>query len=239
MKILEKDPPLAQDCQRPWILVSLLYPFSRYGLYHIALYTFGPTILILSFRIIFSQSLIGIMIFLVGFILFIGYGMYYISFCVFDSTKVQKKARKIPDIYKPDKGELLSQYILILASVAICFFPTIIYYFLTRQADYRFWILSGCGLFFFPMALLSAILFDGINELSPLFIGISILKVFFGYLKLCLFFIIIAGLIIAISICRIFPDFIIHGISFYLLLVIANRLGWFYWWYRDKLGWRI
>ncbi len=239
MKILEKDPPLAEDCKRPWILVSLLYPFSHTGLMHIAMYMFCPTLLILSYRILFSQLPIGVVIYIVAFTLFIGYGIYYISFCVFDSTKSQTKARKIPEMYFPDKSELVYQYILILGSAAICFFPAVIYYFFVRQTDYIFWILSGSGLFFFPMALLSAILFDGINELSPIFLGASIFKVLTGYIKLCLFFFTVAGFILFISICGIFPGFIIHGISFYLSLVLANRLGWFYWWHRDKLRWGI
>jgi hypothetical protein len=239
MKILEKDPPLAEECKRPWILVSFLYPLSQAGLMHIAIFTFGPSLMFLLYWILFSKVLLGLILYIIGFVLFIGYGIYYITFCVFDSTKSQAKARQIPQIYFPDKWELLQQYVLIIASVAICFLAAIIYYICFRQMDYKFWILSGCGLFFFPMTLLSAILFDGINELSPLFIGVSIFKVFLGYLGLCLFFFIIVGLIAILFLYGIIPAFVVHGISFYLLMVLANRLGWFYWWYKSKLKWGI
>ena len=239
MKILEKDPPLAEDCKRPWILVSLLYPLSSAGLMHIAIYMFGPTILILFYRYFLRMFYLGSLIFIAGFTLFIGYGIYYVTFCVFDSTKSNKQARQIPEIYFPDKWELLRQYLLIFASAAICFFAAVIYYILTKEMDYKFGILAGCGLFFFPMTILSAILFDSISELSPVFIGVSIFKVFFSYLGLCLFFFIIAGCIAAVTIYGKIPAFLIHGISFYLALVLANRLGWFYWWNREKLGWGI
>jgi len=239
MKILEKDPPLAQDCRRPWILVSFLYPLSHAGLMHIALFTFGPTFLILFHSLILRLFCFGTLLFIAGFVLFIGYGIYYVSFCVFDSTKSNRHARKIPEIYSPDKGELLRQYFLVFASFAICFLAAVSYYIYFRRLDYIFWILSGCGLFFFPMSLLSAILFDGINELSPIFIGISIIKVFPGYLGLCVFFFSIVGFIVFIIMSKIVPGFIIHGITFYLCLVLANRLGWFYWWHKDKLKWGI
>jgi len=239
MKILEKDPPLAEDCRRPWILVSFLYPLSSAGLMHIFIYTFGPTILILLEKYILRYVIFGSLLFLAGFILFIGYGIYYITFCVFDSSKAGTSAQSIPKIYFPDKWELVRQYFIILSSAAICFGPAGGYFAYFRQIDLWFWILFGCGFFFFPMALLSAILFDAINELNPIFLTVSIQKSFLGYLGLFLFFCIVAGLIISVVIYLNIPGFIIHGITFYLLMVLANRLGWFYWWYKGKLGWGI
>ena len=31
--------------------------------------------------------------------------------------------------------------------------------------------------------------------------------------------------------------FIRQALKFYLVFVLAHRLGWFYWWYKDKIGW--
>ena len=239
MKILEKDPPLAEECVRPWIIVPFLYPLSSAGLTHISIFTFGPTLLILFHRLLLVHVPFGSLIFLAGFTLFIGYGIYYITFCVFDSSKANTSARQIPQIYFPDKWEMLRQYFLIFASAAICFFPAGSYFAYFLQKDLWFWILSGCGLFFFPMALLSAILFDAINELSPIFLVVSIFKAFIGYLKLLLFFYIAGGFIVFVLLQVHIPGFISHGIIFYLLMVLANRLGWFYWWYKSKLGWGI
>ena len=239
MKILEKDPPLAQECTRPWILVSFLYPLSSAGLTHIAIFTFGPTLLILLQMYVLRYVVFGSLIFLFIFTLFVGYGIYFLTFCIFDSSKASTKAQQIPKMYFPDKWEVLRQYFLIFASAAICFWPVGGYFAYFRRIDLWFWILSGTGLFFFPMALLSAILFDSINELNPIFLLVSIFKTFIGYIGLFLFFCIIGGFMIFVLPAPNLLGFIGHALRFYLLMVLANRLGWFYWWHKGKLGWGI
>ena len=239
MKILEKDPPLAEECKLPWILVSFLYPLNIPGIFHIIVFTFTPTLLILLQMYVFRYACISSLISLVGFILLIGYGIYFVTYSVFDSSKGQRTIRYIPQMHFPDKWELIRQYFLILAGVAICFWPVVIYYIFLRSNDLYFWLLLGAGLFFFPMSLLSVILFDTISGLNPFFIAGSILRTFVSYCFLILFFYILIGFMVFVLPVPSLFGFIGHALRFYLLLVLANRLGWFYWWHKDKLDWGI
>ena len=239
MKILEKDPPLAEECRMPWIVRAFIYPLSASGILHIFIFTFCPVLLILIETHVFRHFAIGGIIFLVSFILLIGYGIYYVAYCVFDGSKGNRSAPYIPKLHFPDKWELVGQYFLIFAGAAICFWPVGIYTVYFRRIDLYFWLLLGCGSFFFPMALLSVILFDAISALNPVFIIVSIFKTFIGYCGLFLFFCVIIAFMIFVLPVPSLLGFTGHAVRYYLLMVLANRLGWFYWWYKGKLGWGI
>jgi hypothetical protein len=239
MKILEQDPPLAQECKTPWILRAFLYPLSAAGITHILVFTFCPVLLILLEIHVFRYSCLSSLMFFAGIILLVGYGIYFVTYCVFDSSKGHRNAPYIPKRHFPDKWELVRQYFLLLVSVAMCFGPLGVYYGNFRQIDLIFWLLIGIGLFFFPMTLLSVLLFDSFTAVNPIFVMTSIFKNIIGYCSLFLFFCtIIAFMIFALPTPSLL-GFTGHAIRFYLLLVLANRLGWFYWWHKDKLGWGI
>ncbi len=44
MKILEQDPPLADECKLPWIIDAFLYPISAAGIIHLAVFVFLPIV---------------------------------------------------------------------------------------------------------------------------------------------------------------------------------------------------
>jgi hypothetical protein len=190
----------------------------------------------------------------------IGYAFYYLSYCIFDSSKGGRRAPDISTQHTPDKSELISQLFLILACIAVCFWPASVYHLLTKRTDFIFW-LSACGVFFFPMALLAGVLFDATHALNPVFIICSIFKAFFKYCGLVLFFCVLGVLVAKIAsdisnlpkpqnmlgaVMQIFLilnyffslNFIYKAMALtYLTMVAAHLLGSFYWWHKDKLNW--
>lgn len=261
MKILEEDPPLATERELPWIIDIFLYPFSAAGMIHLAIFCLAPPLLGFINRLALSRIPFGTLIDLVLLLLLTAYALYYLSCCVFDSSKGGRRAPDITVQYAPDKSDLISQLFLVLASIAICFWPVAVYYVLIRRVDLFFWLLSAFGIFLFPMALLAAILFDATHALNPIFMIASVFKTLPKYCGLVLFYCIL-GAIVAAVIYNIrhlsapqdltgtihYPRrlinyfftaaFIYKAMAFaYLAMVGAHLLGSFYWWHKDKLGW--
>ena len=111
------------------------------------------------------------------------------------------------------------------------------------------------------MALLSGILFDATHALNPIFLVVSIIKTFFRYCALVLYFTILCGIVwlIITNLQDIRAPQSLQGMLFYPLIVInyfftwafftkvipltylamvgAYLLGHFYWWNKDKLDW--
>lgn len=263
MKILEEDPPLADEHQLPRIIEILLYPFSTAGLVNLGIFCLSPPLLGLLNRLILSRIPFGTLIAFALFLLLVAYALYYLAYCTFDSSKGGRRAPDTLAQDAPDKSDLISQFFLILGSVAVCFWPAVVYGALTGRADAFFWLLTGCGVFFFPMALLAAVLFDAIHALNPIVIVISIVRTLPKYLGLVLFYCIPCALVAAVvwntrgisapqsAVGMIFyprmlinyfftTAFIYKAIPLaYLAMVAAHLLGWFYWWHKDKLGWGI
>jgi hypothetical protein len=260
VKILE-DPPLAVDRKLPWLIDVFLYPLSAPGAIHLAIFWLGPLVLSFVYKFVLARLVFGMLIALFLYMMLIGYALYYLSFCVFDSSKGRTRAPDISLECAPDKADLVSQSFLVLGSAAICFWSPAIYSVLTRRIDVIFWLLSACGLFFFPMALLAAILFDATHALNPIFIIGSIFKTFFKYCGLVAFYCVLGALVAAVmSDLHNLPEpqdmrgaimyvFVIANYFFsaafiyksmalvYLAMVGAHLLGSFYWWHKDKLNW--
>jgi hypothetical protein len=76
----------------------------------------------------------------------------------------------------PDREELFSDALLLLAGTAISLWPAAVYYGVTLRVD-TWTVLLGisCG-FLWPMSLLAAVLFGGIDALNPVLIVRSILE---------------------------------------------------------------
>jgi hypothetical protein len=261
MKILEEDPPLANERELPWLIDIFLYPFSAAGMVHLAIFCLAPPLLGFINRLILSRIPFGALISLVLLIFLMAYALYYLACCVFDSSKGGRRAPDIIVQYAPDKSDLIAQLFLMLACIAICFWPVAVYPAFTHRVDFIFWLLSAVGIFFFPMALLAGILFDATHALNPIFIIVPIFKTLPKYLGLVLFYCILGAIVAAViaNICNLsgsqsltgaifFPfrlinyfftaAFIYKGMAFvYLAMVGAHLLGSFYWWHKDKLDW--
>jgi hypothetical protein len=246
MKILEEEPPLADECKLPWLIDAFLYPISASGMINLAVFVILPQLVSLlvfvlaSFLAPFLQSGTSYITRLLTapfYIVFGCYVVYYVAHCVIDSTKGRRRATDLPMANIYSAGDLVAQVILLLGIVAICFCPAAFYYIFTKRIDFWFWVLLVLGGFFFPMCFLRGIMFDSFDALNPIEISRSILSTFLPYCGLVLFFMAIGGFAVAVLPRLPLWGFLRMGIIFYLVFVLAHRSGWFYWWYKDKLGW--
>ena len=263
MKIIE-EPQLEVHRKLPWLIDVLLYPASVSGVIHLAIFLFGPP---LTWRFLRLPRMASCFLFValsVGiYLLLVGYMLYYIGLCIFDSAKGGRRAPDITTLDWPDPRELICQLFLILGAIAICFWPAGLYYVFSKKSDLVFWVLSACGIFFLPMALLAGILFDAIHALNPVSIIGSISRTFLPYCALVPLFCVLGGLLAVIAsntfnlpstqtlqqgigqimlvLARLFRVTLTYtGMAFvYLAMVAAHLLGWFYWWHKDKLNWGI
>ncbi|MHC4174860.1 MAG: hypothetical protein ACYST5_18245 [Planctomycetota bacterium] len=142
MKILEEDPPLATERELPWIIDIFLYPFSAAGMVHLAIFCLATPLLGFINRLVLSRIHFGILIALVLLILLMAYALYYLACCVFDSSRGGRRAPDIIVQYVPDKSDLIAQLFLMLASIAICFWPVAVYFVLAKKIDLIVWLLS-------------------------------------------------------------------------------------------------
>ena len=239
MKVLE-DAQLEVKRKLPWVIDVLLYPANLHGIIQIAIFYFLSLIINLLDRFVFSYAKhYGGILSVFLYVLLIGYIFYYLAYCVFDSSKGSYRAPDISTQNIPDRGDLISQIFLMLGCVAICFWPIAVYYIFTKRTDLIFWVLAGCGIFFFPMALLRGVLFDASDALNPILIISSIFRTFLPYCGLILLICGLSGFV-AIILPRL-PVWgvISNAIKLYLLFVAAHLLGSFYWWHKDKLDWGI
>ena len=246
MKILEEDPPLANECKLPWLIDAFLYPISASGMVNLAVFVLLPLLVSFLFGLLarflspflgFGTPYILAVPKVLFYIVFGGYVCYYIAHCVIDSSKGNRRASDVPIANTFDAGDLVAQVILLLGCVAICFCPAAFYYLFTKRIDLWFWVLLALGSFFFPMCFLRGVMFDCFDVLNPIEISRSILSTFLPYCGLVLFFMAIGGFTVAVMLRLPLWDFLRMGIVFYLVFVLAHRSGWFYWWYKDKLDW--
>lgn len=198
------------------------------------------------------------------------YRYWYLSKCVQDSADGQIRA---PDTVAttPGLGEMLSLFLKIF--VCIIIFSAPIYYYLldAKGIDRSFWslfnfilffwwiVVSEVGrsgitfhlllffaVFFFPMTILSVVMFDSFRGLNPLLIVGSIFSTFAPYcgliLMLCILWVPVISMrkfIIAEAVSG-RPGLFLYlprAVSVYLMLVGAHLLGRFAWNYKDKLNW--
>ena len=246
MKILEEDPPLADECKLPWVVDAFLYPISSSGMVNLAVFVLLPRLVSFLVGVLavflrpflqFGTSYITLLLTAPFYIVFGCYVCYYIAHCVIDSSRGHSRASDIPMGNTFDMGDLISQVILLAGCVAVCFWPVAVYYVLTQRADLWFWLLSAYGIFFLPMSFLAGVMFDSFDALNPLTIVRSICRAFLPYCGLVLFFYAVSGFIAAIVPRLPVWLFVRRSIEIYLAFVLAHRLGWFYWWYKDKLEW--
>jgi len=258
VKIIE-DPQLAVKRKWPWLIDIFLYPLSISGLIHLVIFLCIPILISLIYRYLLGYLWpVGELMAGILYLLFVGYVLYYLSWCVIDSTKGGLRAPDVNLQPSPVKEELIGWVGILLACIAVCFWPAAVYYIFTKKPDFLFWLLTGVGLSFFPMALLTGFLYDSISGLNPILIIKSVIKTFPAYLPVVIFF---AGLFGVLS--RVTPQLpqsesleslllylsrvinIIFNARFalrltgfiYLAMIAAHILGRFYWLHKDKLDW--
>ena len=91
MKILEEEPPLANECKLPWLIDAFLYPISASGMINLAVFVIAPEFISLLVFVLASllapflqsgTSYIMTLLTLPFYIVFGCYVVYYVAHCV-------------------------------------------------------------------------------------------------------------------------------------------------------------
>ena len=232
----------------PWLLDIFLYPTSKPGLTNlgiivgvpllidIVMQVFGPFALTLWLPILILRILIGL------------YMCWYFAECVRDSAAGGTRAPKV--FATADASTMCEQAAYLAACYIIFAGPAGFYSVFTHKTDAVFWLLAAYGVFFFPIGLLAAVMFNSGAAFNPiLWIG-SIFSVSFQYCGLVL---LLCGVVLPIgAIMSIQPEDIplpkvltlilqagFTGILLYIVFVVGHLLGRFYWRYRERLNWEV
>ncbi len=214
----------------PWFIDIFLYPMSSSGLMHIAIFVIVP--------------LISGFLLLLGFFIRIGIFLYmgwYFTECVRDSAKGGVRA---PESFAfLSIGEMWEQVQHIVGVYLIYLTPALFYKLYTNRSDVIFVVLLITGTFFFPMALLTCIMFDSIRGLNPFLLLGSILSTFLQYIGII---VLIVGIIfsflylsdfMANSSARKLVSFIFIPLQIYITFIAAHLIGRFYWRNEENLNW--
>ena len=104
MKILEEEPPLADECKLPWLIDAFLYPISASGMIHLAVFVIVPLLIIGLIRFIeyfleqylwlFTAEITEPVAFILN-VIFYSYVCYYIADCVISSSKGNRRAAEV------------------------------------------------------------------------------------------------------------------------------------------------
>jgi len=236
--------------QKPATLLdTFIFPFSLAGVLHFILFWFGPFLLGLLQRIFAFACCYGQLLAIAAYIALLGYFYYYLSNCVIAAAKNERTTPDVSFENPPAFADLLRRVLLILGCTLICFGPMILYVYIwpfiqSRTAsnwrtDPWYWTLYGLGVFFFPMFLLAAALFDSIAALNPILIIGSIRSTFLPYCALALLFYAIGLLMNFISQWQAGWALLTWGIDVYLMFIAAYILGRFFRRYENRLNWEI
>jgi len=256
----EKTATLTQR-KLPWLIDIFLYPLSISGLIHLVIFLCAPILISLAYQFLLQHIYpVGDLILAILYVLFVGYVLYYLSWCIIDSTKGGLRAPDTSLQASPAKGEMVECAGIFLACIVVCFWPAAVYYIFTKKTDFLYWLLTAAGLLFFPMALLAGFLNDSISGLNPMLIIKSVIKTFPAYFPVVIFF---AGFFAVLSIVipplpqskglesmslylsqviNVFfsARYALRSTGFiYLTMIGAHILGRFYCRCKDKLDWEV
>jgi hypothetical protein len=238
-----EDTEFVRQCTIPWFIDIFLYPFNLVGLIHlIGLWL----LLFLLCPLVIAFLDLGIEYIPIVYFLAVAYSLYYFAQCIRDSAA---GARRAPDLrassVKSDRWDYISQLLIVVGSIAVCFWPVAVYYIVTVRSDLTYWLLLACGGFFFPMVLLAVVLFDSFGALNPILIIGSIFRTLPPYCGMVLFF--YAGALLFMEIDSpvnrfwLLPmvSFLVKGLQLYMIIVAVGLLGRFYNRYEKKLNWEV
>ena len=247
-----RDDETEQTARRrfPWPVDIFLYPANASGLIHIAIFVIVPILLDLLHKFFLSRAgHYGGLLILAFYIFLIGYILSYLAECIRDSAGGELRASNPPSSIS-GREEILGQCVVWLACYAFCFGPATFYggYAHYREAETNYVILGlllAYGIFFFPMGILAAAMFDSVNGLNPILLVCSIASTFLQYCGLVVFLACLGFLRVGLSmlsfrqrwgiLANVVPDLLL----IWLLLVAVHLIGRFYWRYQEKLNWEV
>jgi DNA-directed RNA polymerase subunit RPC12/RpoP len=226
----------------PGFIDVFLYPTSFWGLVYLGI-LMGITFFIGTVGKIVPYYLVilfGITVTVIK-VLIVLFMYWYFAECVRDSAEGGLRAPKVIGDTPPLR-DMFRQMVDIIVSLVIFFGPFFLYVFIARRAGIIFWLLLIYGIFCFPMALLSFVVFDSVAGLNPRLIYKSISNTFWQYCGLVLLFI-AAGLLIGVLGQKASESgylvILVRCAGIYLIFVAAHLLGRFYWKYQEKLKWEV
>lgn len=238
----------AGERKLPWLLDILLYPTSKPGLTGIGIIVgipllidlvgqlLGPFMLTLWLPVVILRILIGL------------YMCWYFAECVRDSAEGGTRAPEVFAIVDASTMREQSAYLF------VCYFifvgPAAFYSLFTHRTDAVFWLLAAFGVFFFPIGLLAAVMFNSGAAFNPIVLIGSIYKTFLPYCGLLL---LISGVVLPVgAIMNIQPqdiplpqavtlilEAVVSSIFLYIALIVGHLLGRFYWRYQERLNWEV
>jgi len=159
-----------------WFIDIWLYPLNLAGVIHLICLWL---LVFLLCPLVMGFLGLGVEYVPIVYTLPIAYVLYYFTECIRNSALCCCRA---PDYWMhpadSDKWDCISQLLIVIGCIAICFCPVSVYYLVTKRTDLIYWLLLTCGGFFFPMVLLAVVLFDSYNALNPILIFGSIFRFF-------------------------------------------------------------
>lgn len=240
----------------PWLIDIFLYPISVPGLTMLGIYVFTPFILGLILSVL-ARALgalhpqmvlflfpLGILFAIIRFIVS-WYMIWYFGVCIQESGAGQIRA---PETLTKGGGfdivEMFFKSIRFLCCIVICFGPALAYRLTYEQGDNYFWLILAGGIFFFPMTLLSTVMFDSIIGLNPILIVTSIFSTFFQYCCVVVMFCIPVGIIAGMLIflpknTGFLIQLILRTVYAYQLLIAGHLLGDFFKRNEERLYWEV
>jgi len=174
----------------PWLIDIFLYPANLYGMIFIAIVVLIP----LMFQLV-VEFLVGLMVVFAILAVFISiivdivllmFAFWFLAECICDSAAGKLRAPNTAG-ETPGLAEIGSRLIRMLICLIIYLIPASLYYKYTHRFDSYFWVMAGCGIFLYPMALLGVLMFDSIHGLNPIIIIPSMFSAFFQYCGLVIF----------------------------------------------------
>jgi hypothetical protein len=165
-----------------------------------------------------------------------GYCLYYLASCIRTSAAGELRA---PDInLQPEElntDAILSRLFTTTVWAVFCVGPLLLYFILTRQTNFIFWLLVAYAIGYSPMAFLAIVLFDSLRALNPLLVIPSILNVFVPYV----FLVLGLGLVCAVIVLVYRWSPFAGSACSYLIMLMAHVLGRFHRRYKSSLNWEV
>lgn len=234
----------------PWVLDVLVYPTSQGGLSFLCVLVLIPVFLdLVLWWLSKVLPVLGLGLFIIAAwltaviikIFLVIYAFWYFGECIRDSATGEVRA---PDSLTIDREQIAGPMLRMLACVLL--FPGAgpIYYWNVKEPDAIFWGLLSAGVFIFPMAVLSVVMFDSIVGLNPFRMLTSILRTFYFYCGVALVFIVLIFVIVWMvlnlwGVLGVISKYFVYAVNLYLFMVAAHLLGRFYYRKEENLNWPV
>lgn len=243
-------PQTPPERKLPWLIDIFFYPANLPGLLFFGIVILIPLILdILMFLMGILAGLIAVPCGIINALIAM-YVYWFLVQCIRDSglggIRAPETMSETPGLY-----ELFLAIIRILFCLVVCAAPAASYFVWTSRVDTLFWILVGCGGFYYLMAILAVAMFDSIEGLNPLIVIPSIFSTFFQYCGLVVMVAAIVwvlgnaretlkAIILPIPVWVSFPLVVLlKCVELYLFMIAAHLLGRFFFKYQEKLNWDV